>query len=362
MRAVFDEGLALLAGLNGMPTRAFLTESRCRIDPACSPTLMRVWHDAISTLGLKPGTTCDLDFHTIPLHGEEALVQTPDVSTRSRRPKGSLALLAHDADTRVFCYAHGQLRKEEHHDAMLPCVASWEQRTGQVPQDLLFDSKLTTSANLNRLNQRHMQFITVRRRSQQMRATLAHMPASAWRRVELTHVARAYRRPRVLDEQVPLGGYRGSIRQLTVADLGHQAPTGRLTNQLPCAPAAVIARDAQRMVIENSMADGIDFFPMDAWSSAVAMQITCDVQLTLMASSLSRLLGTQIGRGDAAAKGRHIFRDCIDAVGLITLTADEIIVRYQKRAHTPLLIAAGFANTHVPVPWLGGKRLRLVFG
>jgi len=49
-------------------------------------------------------------------------------------------------------------------------------------------------------------------------------------------------------------------------------------------------------------------------------------------------------------------------VGLITLTADEIIVRYQKRAHNPLLIAAGFANTNVPVPWLGGKRLRLVFG
>jgi len=25
-------------------------------------------------------------------------------------------------------------------------------------------------------------------------------------------------------------------------------------------------------------------------------------------------------------------------------------------------MAAGFANTNVPVPWLGGKRLRLVFG
>ena len=101
---------------------------------------------------------------------------------------------------------------------------------------------------------------------------------------------------------------------------------------------------------------------MDALSSAVAMKITCDLQLTLMASSLYRLLGTQVGRGYAAAKGRHIFRDFIDAVGLITLTADEIIVRYQKRAHNPLLIAAGFANTNVPVPWLGGKRLRLVFG
>ena len=31
-------------------------------------------------------------------------------------------------------------------------------------------------------------------------------------------------------------------------------------------------------------------------------------------------------------------------------------MKYRKRAHNPLLIAA------VVIPWLGGKRLRLVFG
>jgi hypothetical protein len=276
MGAVFDEGLALFAGLNVMPKRAFLTEYSCRIDPACYPTLMRLWHDAISTLGLQQGTTFDLDFHTIPFHGEDALVQKHYVSKRSRRQKGILAFLAHDAASRVFCYANGQLRKEEQNDEILQFVAYWEQRTGQLPQELIFDSKLTTYTNLNQLNQRNIQFITVRRRSQKMLATLAHMPASAWRRVELKNVARAYRRPRVLDEQVHLGGYLGSIRQLTVADLGHEEPTVLLTNQMPCAPATLIERYAQRMVIENSIADGIDFFHMDALSSAVAMKSTCD--------------------------------------------------------------------------------------
>jgi hypothetical protein len=116
------------------------------------------------------------------------------------------------------------------------------------------------------------------------------------------------------------------------------------------------------MVIENSIADGIDFFHMDALSSAVAMKITCDLQLTLMASSLYRLLGARVGRGYEVAKGRHIFRDFIDAVGLITLSDDAILVQYQKRAHNPLLIAAGFGTTDVPIPWLGNKRLRFVFG
>jgi Transposase DDE domain len=362
MSAVFDEGLALFAGLNVMPTRAFLTEYSCRIDPACSPVLMRRWHDATSTLGLQHGVSFDLDFHTIPFHGEDALVQKHYVAKRSRRQKGMLAFLAHDADTRVFCYANGQLRKAEQNDEILQFVAYWEQRTGQVPHELIFDSKLTTYANLNRLNQRGIDFMTLRRRSPKMLAALTRLPASAWRRVALQNVARAYRRPRVLDDTIHLTGYEGPLRQLTVADLGHEEPTFLVTNQLRRAASTLIERYAQRMVIENSSADGIDFFHMDALSSAVAMKITCDLQLTLMASSLYRLLGARVGRGYEVAKGRHIFRDFIDAVGLITLADDAILVQYQKRAHNPLLIAAGFGTTDVPIPWLGNKRLRFVFG
>jgi Transposase DDE domain len=362
MSAVFDEGLALFAGLNVMPKRAFLTEYSCRIDPACYPVLMRRWHDATSTLGLQHGVSFDLDFHTIPFHGEDALVQKHYVAKRSRRQKGMLAFLAHDADTRVFCYANGQLRKAEQNDEILQFVAYWEQRTGQVPHELIFDSKLTTYANLNRLNQRGIDFITLRRRSPKMLAALTRLPASAWRRGALQNVARAYRRPRVLDDTIHLTGYEGPLRQLTVADLGHEEPTFLVTNQLRRAASTLIERYAQRMVIENSIADGIDFFHMDALSSAVAMKITCDLQLTLMASSLYRLLGARVGRGYEVAKGRHIFRDFIDAVGLITLADDAILVQYQKRAHNPLLIAAGFGTTDVPIPWLGNKRLRFVFG
>jgi hypothetical protein len=362
MSAVFDEGLALFAGLNVTPKRAFLTEYSCRIDPACYPVLMRLWHDATSTLGLPHGVSFDLDFHTIPFHGEDALVQKHYVSKRSRRQKGMLAFLAHDADTRVFCYANGQLQKAEQNDEILRFVAYWEQRTGQVPHELIFDSKLTTYANLNQLNQRGIDFITLRRRSPKMLAALTRLPASAWQRVALQNVARAYRRPRILDDTIHLTGYEGPLRQLTVADLGHEEPTFLVTNQLRRAASTLIERYAQRMVIENSIADGIDFFHMDALSSAVAMKITCDLQLTLMASSLYRLLGAQVGRGYEVAKGRHIFRDFIDAVGLITLSDDTMHVQYQKRAHNPLLIAAGFGTTDVPIPWLGNKRLRFVFG
>jgi len=78
-------------------------------------------------------------------------------------------------------------------------------------------------------------------------------------------------------------------------------------------PATLIGRYARRMIIENSIQDGIDFFHMDALSSAVAMKVNCDVHLTLMASSLYRLLGTQVGNGYETAKSSHIFRDLVNA-------------------------------------------------
>jgi transposase-like protein len=362
MSAVLDEGLALFAGLNVVPKRSFLAEYSGRVEPACYPKLMRDWFDAVSRLGLKWGTSFDLDFHTIPFHGDDALVEKHYVSKRSRRQKGMLAFLAQDAETRVFCYANGELRKDQQNDEVLRFVEFWKQRTGRLPEELIFDSKLTTYAKLDALNRMGIQFITLRRRSQKLLDEVARSPMSAWRRVELESVSRAYKTPRVLDQRVVLNDYDGPLRQLTIADLGHEQPTLLLTNQLTRSASHLIGRYAQRMLIENTIEDGIDFFHMDALSSAVAMKINCDLQLTLMASSLYRLLAVRIGHGYETAKSRHLFRDFIDATASVTITEREVVVRFQKRAHNPLLIAAGFDQTDTVVPWLGGKRLQLLFG
>jgi transposase len=362
MSAVLDEGLALFAGLNVVPKRSSLTEYSCRIAPASYPKLMRSWFDAMSQIGLERGTSFDLDFHTIPFHGDDALVEKHYVSKRSRRQKGMLAFLAQDADTRVFCYATGELRKDQQNDEILRFVEFWKQRTGHRPEELIFDSKLTTYANLSTLNRMGIDFITLRRRSKKLLDEVARTPLSAWRRIELESVSRAYRTPRILDRRITLHDYEGPLRQLTITGLGHEEPTLLMTNQLTRPAGPLIGRYAQRMLIENNIEDGIDFFHMDALSSAVAMKINCDLQLTLMASSLYRVLAGRIGNGYEHAKSRHLFRDFIDASAGITITEGEIVVRFQRRAHNPLLIAAEFDKTDTAIPWLGGKHLKLVFG
>ncbi len=179
MSLVLDQGLALFAGLNVIPKRSDLTEYSCRIAPACYPELMRRWFDALSRLGLPRGRSFDLDFHTIPFPGEDALIEKHSISKRSRRQKAILAFLVQDAATRVFCSAHGELRKDDPNDEILRFAQFWNERTGRYPEELIFDSKLTTYAKLNELNQVGIHFITLRRRSKGLVREIDQAPASA---------------------------------------------------------------------------------------------------------------------------------------------------------------------------------------
>jgi transposase len=362
MSYVLDQGLALFAGLNVIPKRSFLTEYSCRIDPDSYPKLMHLWFDAMQNLGIDRGTSFDLDFHTIPFHGEDALVEKHYVSKRSRKQKGILAFLAQDANTRVFCYANSDLRKDQQNDEILRFIEFWKQRTGRYPKELIFDSKLTIYKNLNTLNQLGIGFMTLRRRSKNMVQQIHQEPLSAWRRIELQGVSRIYKTPRILDQKISLRDYQGKIRQLVINDLGHEEPIFLLTNQLKRSAAKLIQRYAKRMIIENRIEDSIDFFHMDALSSAVAMKINLDVQLSLMASSLYRLIALKIAKGYENAKSRHIFRDFIDATANISITKKDVTVNFQKRAHNPLLIAANFDKAVIPIPWLENKKLHILLG
>jgi hypothetical protein len=262
----------------------------------------------------------------------------------------------------VFCYANADVSKQKQNDEILRFVDFWKQRTGRLPEELIFDSKLTTYANLGALNRRGIRFITLRRRTEKILQQIDNAPASAWRRIELKSVSRAYRTPRIIDQRITLDDYEGELRQIAITDLGHEQPTLLLTNQLRRGAADLIENYAKRMLIENSISDGVDFFHIDALSSAVALKVNCDLQLTLMGSSLYRTLGARIGGTYTTAESRHIFRDFVQASARVSLTEDTVHVQFGKRAHNPLLISAGFAKIDVAVPWWQGRRLKLSFG
>ena len=111
----------------------------------------------------------------------------------------------------------------------------------------MFDSRLTTYANLARLEKMGITFITLRRRSPALLKEIALLPRSAWRTVELDVSARKFRTPRVFEQTIPLAGE--SFRQLFIQDLGHDEPTLLLTNDRRTSAAKLITRYAQRMLV-----------------------------------------------------------------------------------------------------------------
>ena len=363
MAETLDEGLGLFCGLNVIPKRSTLTEYSCRVDPRMNPGLMDTWYKEVRGLGVNLGgeESFDLDFHSIPYHGDAALVERHYVSKRSRRQKGILAFVARDADARMFAWANTDIRKKGASDEILRFIEGWEERTGHMPRELVFDGGFTTYANLGRLEEMGIRFLTLRRRSEKMVGELASKPSSEWKKIRLNNVGREYRTPKIYEQRVKLRDYPGDIRQIAIKDLGRRKPVLLLTNQMEENAAKLIDRYARRMIIENTIADAIDFFHMDALSAAVAMKVNVDAQLTVMASGLYRVLGKRVGNGYDVAKASTIFRDLVKASGKVEIKGDEIIVSLGRRANNPLLIAAGYGEMEERIPWLDNRVLKIRF-
>jgi hypothetical protein len=361
MDLVFDDGIALFAGLNVVPKRSYLAGYSSRVDHRTNRELMGAWFEEIQRAGLKRGSTIDLDFHTVPANSQEEPLEKHYVSSRSRSQKGILVFLARDATERVLCYSNAGVSKAEQAGEILRFVDFWHQHTGSLPAELVFDSQLTTYEHMNELNRKGILFLTLRRRSRKMLGEIFSRPASAWRRITLNSLTRTFRTPKVLDERIRLKGYEGDLRQVTVTDLGHEEPTIILTNNFSIKCPALVTRYAQRMLIENGISDAIQFFHLDALSSMIGLKIDFDLQITLMAASLYRLMAGRIGREYERAQAKKIFRNLLDVSATVTIEHDLVVVTLDKRAHNPYLVASGLTDTPTSMPWYDNKQLILRF-
>jgi hypothetical protein len=356
MALAADPGLALFSGLNATPKKSFLSEYSSRIHHAKTMRLLAAWHAHLAGDKLFDGSSFNLDFHSVPFFGEHPVVERHFVAMRSRRQPSVLAFMAHDAESRAFCYANADLRKGEEAEEIFRFIDFWKAAHGQVPPHLVFDSKLTTYANLARLDRMAITFIPLRRRNPKMLAHVATLPASAWRTVTLDVPTRKYKTPRVYEQLVSLAGCE--LRQLYVLDLGHDEPTILLTNDRRSSAAKLITRYAQRMLIENALSDAVRFFHMDALSSSVGLKVDFDMTLLVIASSLYRLLARDM-RGYDQAQARQIFRDLVDMPADVVVNGSEVTVEFHRRAHLPILLASDLFKRTVAVPWWGGAKLTL---
>jgi len=360
MDLVFDPGVALAAGLNAIPKATFMSQYSSRLGRKALVGLLGAWVETLRKAKFLDGSSFDLDFHSISYFGDDPFVEKHYVPRRSQRRKAVLTFLARDAGGDIFCYANADIRKGEEADEVLRFVQFWEKRYGKRPRHLVFDSKLTTYANLSKLhNDWQITFITLRRRSPALMAQVATLSRSAWKTVHLDVPHRKFKTPRVVDQRIHLRDYDGTLRQLLIRDLGHDEPTILLTNDLTSSLKSIITRYAKRMLIENGLADAVGFFHLDALSSAVALNVDFDVLLMVVASCIYRQFARRL-RGYERARARQIFRRFLDTTARVSITEDLVTVRLPRRAHNPVLLDAGLiGKTTTAIPWWQGRRLKL---
>ncbi|MGH8336434.1 MAG: hypothetical protein ACRETL_06355, partial [Gammaproteobacteria bacterium] len=361
MDLVMDQAIALFAGINVVPKRSYLAAYSSRIDHKACLRFMEAWLEPAEQAGLPHGPSFDLDFHSVPANSAEEPLEKHCVSSRSRSQKGILVFLARDAEQRVLRYANAGVTKSEQADEILQFVRFWKKHTGKLPAELVFDSQLTTYEKLSELNRQGIFFITLRRRSRQMLQQIHSQPDSAWKRISLPALTRIYRNPKVLEQRVTLSGYQGELRQLTIMELGHEEPTILLTNHRKLGPVELVTRYAQRMLIENGISEAVQFFHIDALSSMVGMKVDFDMQLTLLAGSLYRIMAQRIGREYSHSQAKTVFRNLLDLSGKVEITATSVVVTLDKRAHNPYPVASGLTEQSTPMPWFGNKNLIIQF-
>lgn len=359
MDLVFDEGVALAAGLNAIPKTTYLCQYSSRLGRKAISKLLGAWVDQLKKHRMIQGTSFNLDFHSISYFGEDPFVEKHYVPRRSQRRKAVLVFLAQDPEGEVFCYSNTDLRKGDESGEVLRFVSFWEKRYGERPKELVFDSQLTTYATLSKLDRMGITFMTLRRRSPALLKEVASHPRSAWRQVKLDIPHRKFQNPRVIEQRVKLKEYEGEVRQFLIRDLGHDEPTILITNDMTSTAKQRITRYAQRMLIENGLSDAIEFFHLDALSSAVALNVDFDVLLTVIASGIYRMVARRL-RGYQHAQGRQIFRKFLDMSARIKVSADLVTVELPRRAHNPLLIDGRLVGTSTEIPWWGGRKLRIL--
>ena len=362
MDLVADDGIALFAGLNVVPKRSYLAAYSSSVDDRAIERFMAAWFNETPRAGLTHGASLDLDFHTVPTNSTHEPLEKHYISSRSRSQQGMLTFLARDAEQRVLCYAHAGIAKNDQAGEIVRFVDFYERHTGAVPAELVFDSKLTTYAQLAKIAARDIHFITLRRRTRKMLGDIYSRPASAWQRITLPALTRLFRTPKVLDERVQLKGYPRPLRQMTVIDLGHEEPTILLTNNDKITPTALVTRYAQRMLIENGIAEAVQFFHLDALSSMVGLKVDFDLQITLMASTLYRLLAEKVGAGYDHAQAKTLFRNLLEVSATVSIEPERVSVTLDKHAHNPFLVKSRLADTPTRMSWFGNKALHLQFG
>jgi transposase len=355
---VHDSALGVFCGLTALPKRSHLSGYSYRTTRAHNQALLQALVARQQAVGLIDGESFNLDFHAIMSYGEDQILEEHYVPRRSQRTRSVLTFFAQDALNATLCYANTDITKAEQSHEIIRFCEFWQQSAGQNPGLLVFDSTLTTHAELAELDDQGIGFITLRRRGGTLMNQVAALPADAW---QATRLERPGKHRDVTVAEMTATIAKHEFRQLAVKGLGRDQPTLLLTNQHDPTAKRLIERYAKRWIIENQLAAQIRAFHLDALTSQVPLAVDLDTTLSVLCDSIYKMFARRLHNGYQTATPDTIFRHFIEGPGELQFTPNGINVALRSRAHTPVLLDAGYHQQTTTIPWWDGRQLSYSF-
>jgi hypothetical protein len=356
----WDAALGLFAGLNVLPKKSFATDYSYRTQRRQQHRLLAGWVGALAPVLFPAGRAFALDFHPIPYRGDPTGLDNHYLAKRGKAGPSVLTFFAQEQQSRVLCYANANLTRGDQDGEALRFADFWRALTGEEPAWLYFDSRLIPYEDLARLNQRHINFVTIRRRGRGVLRRLAALPAASWGSAVVDIPKRRHQRVTYVDETITLAGYEGPIRQIAVRGLGREYPTLFLSDNFTETARQIIIRYAQRNRVEDGLGISVNFFHLDCLASEVRLNVDVDVALTVVANGCYRWLAHQLNGFEKAAP-KQVYRKFVETGGVVQVEANRVVVHFDKRCHNPILREARLDAGCPPIPWLGNKTLAFTF-
>lgn len=355
---VHDTALGVFCGLTALPKRSHLSGYSYRTTRAHNQALLEALVARQQAAGLIDGESFNLDFHAIMSYGEDQILEEHYVPRRSQRTRAVLTFFAQDSRHATLCYANTDINKADQAHEIINFCEFWQRSSGQTPRLLVFDSTLTTHAELAELDDRAIGFITLRRRGATLMQQVAALPPDAWQPVRLERPGK-HRDVTVAEMTATIAKH--DFRQLAVNGLGRDQPTLLLTNQRERSAKQLIERYAKRWIIENQLAAQIRAFHLDALTSQVPLAVDLDTTLSVLCDNIYRMFARRLQHGYQTATPDTIFRHFIEGPGELQFTPNGITVALRSRAHTPVLLDADYHKRTTTIPWWNDRQLSYSF-
>ena len=355
-----DKGLGLFARLTALPKDAWFCSYSNRVSREMNKRFLHSLNQKVEQLCASSGDF-NLDFTTIPHWGDESILERNWSGTRRIGLKSVLALIVQDQGHRFLKYGDAEIKHDHQSDAILEFVDFYQSGGGNI-NCLIFDSKFTTYANLNKLNNDNIKFITLRRRSKKLIEDVEGIASENWQRIKLgKNYRRKHRNLLIYESNITLRDYEGELRQIIIKNTYRQEPAFIITNDFDITLKNVVIKYAKRWLVEQEIAEQIAFYHLNRLDSSIVVKVDFDLTMSILADTVYKLFSQEIP-GYQNCKSEKIYRNFIKNYAFFDIQSGEdkkIEITLNKKVNLPLLYETDWFDKENEITWL--ENYKLVF-